>query len=241
MIFDQSEFDIRCEWGEHGVSLLAPNSDVVIIVDVLSFSTSVDIAVSQGAMIFPYEHRNEQASVFAAEIGAELSVKRGAVGYSLSPLSMMRIPHGTRFVLVSPNGAALSLSTGDVPTTITGCLRNARAVAEAAQWVGKRISVIPAGERWEDGTLRLAFEDLIGAGAILSSLKGNFSPEARGAVGVFHDLQADIPILLKQCISGKELIERGYEQDILLAAELNASSTVPVLSNGAFIALKNNN
>jgi 2-phosphosulfolactate phosphatase len=44
MIFDQQEFDIRCEWGEHGISVLAPISDVIIIIDVLSFSTSVDVA-----------------------------------------------------------------------------------------------------------------------------------------------------------------------------------------------------
>lgn|GEM_PF-3879091 len=27
MIFDQAEFDIRCEWGQHGVSQLAGISD----------------------------------------------------------------------------------------------------------------------------------------------------------------------------------------------------------------------
>jgi 2-phosphosulfolactate phosphatase len=33
MIFDQQEFDIRCEWGEHGISVLAPISDVIIIIN----------------------------------------------------------------------------------------------------------------------------------------------------------------------------------------------------------------
>ena len=36
MTFNQCEFDIRCEWGENGVHQLAPISDAVIIVDVLS-------------------------------------------------------------------------------------------------------------------------------------------------------------------------------------------------------------
>lgn len=51
MTFSQSTFDIRCEWGAQGVNLLAPISDVVIIVDVFSFTTCVEIATAQGATI----------------------------------------------------------------------------------------------------------------------------------------------------------------------------------------------
>ncbi|HKX30067.1 MAG TPA: hypothetical protein VJ302_20425, partial [Blastocatellia bacterium] len=54
MVFDQSEFEIRCEWGRQGASLLAPISDLLIIVDVLSFSTAVEIATARGAVIYPY-------------------------------------------------------------------------------------------------------------------------------------------------------------------------------------------
>ena len=45
MYFDQAEYDLRCEWGMQGLLALAPDSDAVVIVDVLSFSTAVDIAV----------------------------------------------------------------------------------------------------------------------------------------------------------------------------------------------------
>jgi 2-phosphosulfolactate phosphatase len=38
VILRRAEFDIRFEWGLQGVLQLAPISDVVIIVDVLSFS-----------------------------------------------------------------------------------------------------------------------------------------------------------------------------------------------------------
>jgi len=30
MIFDQHDFDVRLEWGSHGVEQLAPISDVII-------------------------------------------------------------------------------------------------------------------------------------------------------------------------------------------------------------------
>ena len=117
---------------------------------------------------------------------------------------------------------------GSTPT-LAGCLRNARVVATAARQYGKRIAVIPAGERWPDGSLRPAFEDLIGAGAILSYLQGNMSPNAIAAVAAFQAASPNLEAMLKQCGSGVELIERGFEKDIELAAELDVSECVPVL------------
>jgi glycine cleavage system H protein len=50
-VFDQDEFDVRCEWGLRGAERLAPTCDAVIVVDVLSFSTAVSVAVSRGAPV----------------------------------------------------------------------------------------------------------------------------------------------------------------------------------------------
>ena len=234
-IYNQHEFDIRCEWGEQGVSVLAPISDVVIIVDVLSFSTSVEIAASRGAWVYPYRWRDEAAQAYAASLGAELAGHRqSGARYSLSPQSLLEIPSGTRLVLPSPNGSTLSLAAGETPV-LAGCLRNAAAVASAAAKYGSKIAVIPAGERWRedgslhDGALRPAFEDLVSAGAILRHLDGSRSPEALAASAAFHAAQDELREHLKQCSSGKELIERDGEQDVLLASELEVSACVPVL------------
>lgn len=236
MVFSQVEFDVRLEWGEQGVNLLAPISDVVILVDVLSFSTSVEIATNKGAIIYPYRGKMEKTQKFARSVGAELAEKNRNAKYSLSPLSMMKISDGTKLVLPSPNGSTLTLATGETPT-LAGCLRNAKAVAETAEKYGNRISIISAGERWPDGSLRLSFEDLIGAGAIISTLNGTCSPEAYAAKSAFESTKQDLENLLLQCSSGKELIECGYQQDVFLAAELNVSKCVPILKKGAYRAL----
>ena len=158
----QANYDIRCEWGEQGVLGLSPTGDVVIIVDVLSFSTCVDMATARGATVYPYQWKDARAREFAIAIDAELAVARGAGRFSLSPSSFLDTPTGTSVVLPSPNGASLSLATRDT-ITLAGCLRNASAVAKAALRLGKRISVIPAGERWEDNSLRPSLEDWLGA------------------------------------------------------------------------------
>jgi 2-phosphosulfolactate phosphatase len=207
---------------------------VIIIVDVLSFSTCLDIANSRGAAVFPYRWKDESAREFAKSVEAELAdFKRGHSRYSLSPASLLHIPQGTRLVLPSPNGATLSLGTGATPT-LAGCLRNCRAVAAAATRYGRRIAIIPAGEQWDDGHLRPSFEDLMGAGAIISHLKGDLSPEAQAAAAAYASTQSDIKRFIEQCGSGKELIARGFEKDTDLASELDRSECIPTFANGAY-------
>ncbi|HEU5090027.1 MAG TPA: hypothetical protein VFT99_21375, partial [Roseiflexaceae bacterium] len=103
---DQQGYSVRCEWGLHGIGALAGACDVFVIVDVLSFSTCVDIAVARGAWVYPWRWQNETAAQFAASVGAVLAGRRshGQAGYSLSPASLQTIAPATRLVLPSPNG-----------------------------------------------------------------------------------------------------------------------------------------
>lgn len=230
--YDQSEFALRLGWGEHGVTALGPGSDVVIIVDILSFSTAVDVAVSRGSVVFPFGQRGASAVAFAQQQQAELADM--GQRYSLAPASMQTLPSGTRLILPSPNGSTLTTLAG-ANIVVTGCLRNYRAVAHFAQALGQSIAVIAAGERWPDRSLRPALEDLIGAGAILSELHGTLSPEAQAATAVFHQAQPDLLATLLACSSGKELVQKGLIESVKLAAELGSSTAVPYLQDGAYV------
>ncbi len=229
----QERWDIRCEWGAPALDALAPVSDAVVIVDVLSFSTCVDIAVARHAEVFPYRWEDERAAGFAEEIGAALAVPRGGPGLSLSPSSFVGVASGTRVVLPSPNGATLSQRAGN-GLVLTACLRNATAVARAAATAGRRILVVPAGERWPDGSLRPSIEDWIGAGAVIEALPGTRSPEAEAALASFRACAVDLPRVLRDSVSGQELSGRGYATDVTLAGELNVSDAVPVLRERAY-------
>ena len=131
---------ILTEWGIAGVGTLLEQAAVLIIVDVLSFSTAVDVAVSKGALVYPFPYGDEDAAQAAADrVGAVLAKSRRSSGgqFSLSPRSLMAITAGTRIMLPSPNGARLSLACGDRPV-FAGCLRNAAAVARAARQIAGR-------------------------------------------------------------------------------------------------------
>lgn len=217
-----------------GINLLSPGSDVVIIVDVLSFSTCVDIVTARGAAVIPYRSKDASLGDYARSVGAVAAdPDRASGGFTLSPASLLDIPSGTRLVLPSPNGSTLSLASKGA-ATFAGCLRNAQAVASAALKIGGKISLIPAGERWSDGTIRFAVEDLIGAGAIISYLEGARSPEAATAEAAFLGVRSRLAEILQSCGSGRELISRGFPRDVALASELNCSRTAPRLVDGAY-------
>jgi 2-phosphosulfolactate phosphatase len=233
---DQSGYEIRFDWGLRGLEALAEAADVFVIVDVLSFSTCVDVAVSRGAIVLPYPWADDSADGYAAEKHALLASKRRRFEgtYSLAPSSLGEIPAATRLVLPSPNGSELAFRAAAHGAVFCGCLRNPRAVSSAASRHGQTIAVIAAGERWDDLTLRPALEDLLGAGAIIHALQGNRSPEAEAAQAVFLRFQHSLDATLARCASGRELVARGFAADLRLAAALGVSPTAPILVDREF-------
>jgi 2-phosphosulfolactate phosphatase len=247
---EQPGFALRFGWGAEDLERLAPVSDIVVLVDVLRFTTAVSVAVGRGATVFPYRWRDETAATFADVNDAELAGPRGdpSFRWSLSPTDLMGIPAGARLVLPSPNGAHLSVAAADSGAmVVAGSLRNAAAVGRyIVQQQPDVISVIAAGERWPDaaghgtGPMRPAVEDLLGAGAVLSRVRSEFasrpvsaSPEARAARAAFA-AAADLDAELAESVSGHELIGRGWADDVRAAAALNVDSVVPVLTDGAY-------
>lgn len=100
----------------------------------------------------------------------------------------------------------------------------------------ERVVLVAAGERWRsDGSLRPAYEDLLGCGAIAAQLaanlspKVNLSPEAQASIDVFNGVCDDLLGALARCQSGIELDEAGYGDDVVWASALNAEASVPLL------------
>jgi 2-phosphosulfolactate phosphatase len=232
----QAAYDVRFEWGEAALRHVATARDVVIVVDVLSFSTCVDIACARGAAVLPYPFKDEGAAAFAREQGAVTAGPRGGPGFSLSPVSLLGIERGTRLVLPSPNGAALSLAAPSA-LVFAAALRNAEAVARHAAAHGAPIVVVAAGERWPDGSLRPAVEDQLGAGAVIGALGGARSPEAALAAAAFNASRASLGEIVGGCASAVELQARGFDGDVALAVALNESRCVPRLVDGAYVAV----
>ena len=223
---------VDLEWGPNGLRTLAPTADVVVIVDVLSFTTVVDLVLGRGGIVLPYRWHDGGEMEHAAAHEAELG--------SLRPALQAKGPAGPRLVIPSPNGSALAFGAAEAGarSVVAACLRNARAVGTWAAEQGGAVAVVPAGERWRGSTgpLRPAFEDLVGAGAVVDGLGDlDLSPEAQAARAAFRDARADLVSLLHGCVSGREKHDRGEAADVDLAAAVDVSDVVPVLEGPRFV------
>lgn len=245
----QTAHRLRFDWGTAGAAAVASTAGCTVVVDVLSFTTSVCVAVSRGAAVLPYRWCDDSAPAYAAARGAVLARgRRDALiegGPSLSPASLRELSGVERLVLPSPNGSTIALElAGAGVTVVAASLRNVSAVAD---WLTPRadrgIAVVAAGERWPDGSLRPAVEDLWGAGAVIAGLVARgvtgLSPEAGAAAAVWDAVAGLGPgsatLLsheLSRCASGRELIDAGFGADVAIAAALDASPVVPVLTPG---------
>ncbi len=224
-------------WGPRGLNALAVACDGLIIVDVLSFGTAVDIALTAGATVFPCRS-HEEAGPLASKVHGLPAVRRGESGFSLSPASLLGLPRGSRFVLPSVNGGALAAGAArgrrDL-VVFVACVRNAGAVADAAREFSHRPGLVAAGEIRRDGSIRFAWEDWIGAGAVAEALRLPLTPRAAQAAASFRAARGDLERALRATRSGCELAERGFTPDVRLAAEAAASTTVPQIEGTVLV------
>lgn len=244
-VYTQPGAGVRFDWGLAGASELGRVCAALVVVDVLSFTTAVDVAVGRGTRVHPFPW-SAQAGAYAARVGAVAAVGRADVSrehpWSLSPAALRRAPAPPDLVLPSPNGSAISAaaSATGLPV-VAACLRNAGAVA---RWLLSRgygsteapIGVIAAGERWPDDTLRPCVEDLLGAASVLDGLAGapgGLSVEAALALAALTSVP-DVPAAVRGCVSGRELAARGFTEDVETAVECDVSTVVPLLRGGVF-------
>jgi 2-phosphosulfolactate phosphatase len=224
--FQQLSWRVRHDWGHAGARRAAQRGDAVVVVDLMRFSSACAVAVARGVWLRP-----------VAEPPADPAARRW-----LSPLSYEGVAPGMRLELWSPNGATCCALAERAPRVWVGALVNAAAVAGAvSRWLAgseRAVTVLSAGERWaepaDDGALRFAIEDYLGAGAILSRLDASLprSPEARVCEAAWQGSAAHVRELLLGSGSGQELLARGREAELELLMRIDSLDSAPVIRDG---------
>lgn len=206
--FDQRRYQVRFEWGAAGLATLAP-ADVVVVVDVLRFSTAVTNSVARGENV-PLDDAAHAVSLNGAAVAAAAAASGSLV--------VLGCPRNARAVAEAV--LAEQQRRGE---------RTSIAVIAAGELTG----------RAPGSPLRFAVEDQLGAGAIIDALGAlgidHTSPEAAAACESFRGLRGAVRHLLTASGSGQELVALGRRDEVLAAAELDAETAVAVLRDGAFV------
>jgi 2-phosphosulfolactate phosphatase len=206
--FDQSTYQVRLEWGVDGFARLAP-ADIVVVVDVLRFSTTVIDAVARGE---DYPADAAHAVSLNGIAVAEAAARTGAL-VLLGALRNASAVAGAVLAEQERRGARTSIAV-IAAGELTG--RDAGATVRFAV---------------EDQLGAGAIIDALGSLGI-----DHTSPDAAVASESFRALRRAVMHLLTASGSGRELIARGQRDDVLAAAAVDAASVVPVLRDGVFRA-----
>jgi 2-phosphosulfolactate phosphatase len=206
---DQHRYQVRLEWGVEGLARLAP-ADIIVVVDVLRFSSTVIDAVQGGDAI-------------ALDIDARAVSLNGAVVADAAAATGAVVLLG-----------ALRNASAVAREILAEQQRRGARTSVAIIAAGERVSAD------SDAPVRFAVEDQLGAGAIIDALADlgidHTSPEVAAACEAFRGLRGAVRHLLTASGSGQELIDRGLRDDVLAAATVDAASVVPVLRDGKFVA-----
>ncbi len=235
---------VQFAWGRRGAQAAVERGDILVVIDTLRFSTATATAVHHGALIYPCPVEETVVTALAERVGGEVAShsfnphSSTPARFTLSPRSYLGVEPGTRIVLPSPNGSTCCQYGGQAAALFVGALVNAQAVASAVSHLLSathrlNATILACGERWrvpdEEGVLRFALEDYLGAGAVLSALPFAQTIEAQACGATFQAMQDHLEAVLWECESGQELRATGLGEDVRYAAQLNIYDTAPAL------------
>lgn len=218
-----------------------PAVDVWMIIDVLRASTVMVRWFEMGGKeLYPagsIEHARQLAERLRHEGGTPLLMgEQNAIapqGFDLgnSPLDITEelTRSHTSAVMATTNGTKAMLRASETGTPVlVACARNAYAALDLALTKGRRIGIFCSGRRG-----RPAWDDTLCAGLLISRLTEirpdiHLADSARLAHLAWRSSR-DFKTSLRSADHAVFLEKIGYGDDIVFAAEINATSSVPEL------------
>jgi 2-phosphosulfolactate phosphatase len=235
-----SRAQVHIEWGMIGARQAADRGDVAVIVDVLSFSTEIVLAVAAGKVCLVYSDAELEAmgGIEAAAAALDARPHRrfrrfGADDAALPATGSGPSASGERVLFRSSNGASCTGAAEAAPELLIGSFRNARACAGhvtrlLASRSAHRVTLVACGSVTAaegERRFRPALEDWLAAGQIAAYLASSglvLSPEAHAAACGWPGSE-----MLSACVAANALIEADLDEMVELALAIDCTDVVP--------------
>ena len=229
----------------------APNPDLlidraVVVIDVLRATSVIVYAMSQGALeIIPVvtaEEAFQMAKAFprgSVLLGGERE-SRNIPGFDLGNSPREYIAEkvkGKKLILTTTNGTKAFHLVSSGKEILVGSLLNVGVVARKCLESNGDILIYPSGD---EGSFSL--EDTLCGGMLIDLIERkarkliSLTDASRGAQVLYQRFNADLLDAFHLSRHGKELIDRGFEDDLAYCAQIDISSLVPIFREGVIRA-----
>jgi 2-phosphosulfolactate phosphatase len=227
-------------FGPHEVMSSEAANRVVAVVDVLRASTSIAVALANGARaVIPLGDSEEVVSRAKSLARSEVKLAgerkmQPIPGFDMgnSPLEFTREAVEGKTVLMSTtNGTAAILSVQGARDVVVASYVNFSAVLSmlrAALRGGTDVAIVCAGQE-----KHFALEDAACAGLFVQHIiakqtKAEINDAAHAAMLIDKKFGSNLKRLLKTSMHGVALAEAGFEADLVACADLDAHQVVPL-------------
>ncbi len=215
---------------------------VVVVIDVLRATSVMVHAMSQGALeIIPVatvEEAFQRAQVFLRDailLGGERKSEK-IPGFDLGNSPREYIAEkvkGKRLILTTTNGTKAFHLVSSESDILVGSFFNMGAIAQRCLEVNKDILIFPSGD---EGNFSL--EDTICGGMLIELLtKKRESPitltdASQCAQILYQRFKANLLEAFHLSYHGKELVRRGFGEDLVTCAQIDMTEIVPEFKDG---------
>jgi 2-phosphosulfolactate phosphatase len=222
----------------------------VIVLDVLRASSTITIALNNGAREIIPVASIESAVKISGSLFGEVTLRGGErngktiEGFNLgnSPLEYSETAvKGKSIIYCTTNGSVAMAKSRYARTLAVGSFVNLTATTDFIRDENKDFLIICAGRANTIGNFSL--EDAVCAGMMIQnllkieSLEVELSDSAKAAHALSKSFGRSILKMLKTSEHGKYLIEIGFAEDLKICAQVDSVPVLPILT-GTVIKLK---
>jgi 2-phosphosulfolactate phosphatase len=230
-------------FGPHEIVPADMTNRVVAVVDVLRASTSVTVALANGARaVIPLASSEEVISRAKSLARSEVKLAgerkmQPIAGFDMgnSPREFSReAVEGKTILMSTTNGTAAILAVQGARDVVIGSYVNFSAVLSmlrAALRGGADVAILCAGQ-----DKRFALEDAACAGLFVTQItakhsKAEINDAAQAAMLIDKKYGSNLKRLLRLSAHGAALAEAGFADDLAICGELDAHPVVPVFQD----------
>jgi 2-phosphosulfolactate phosphatase len=218
------------------------SDQTVVVIDILRATSVMVQAMSQGAREIIPVKTVEEAFQLAKTFPSNTTLLGGERGSrKIEGFDLGNSPRdyqgekvlGKRLILTTTNGTKAFHAVSSGKNVLVGSLLNVSAVAERCFELDRDLLIYPSGD---EGNFSL--EDTVCGGMLIDRIikkRGKsltLTDASRSAQILFQKFEANIVESFYLSQHGRDLVDRGFEEDLPFCAQVDMTNIVPVYKEG---------